>query len=171
MALEDIPSDGERRRHSELRDAIDRIAEQAAKRAGRRAGRRAAVGYFALLFVLLVGAVAYSHEQERKLHAGLAASCERVNALRVGESNRNAQVLYAAFYSARMRERKLAGAGGGRAGAAHREAVRYLDTSIAALRWTPRTNCQQAVEHPRTYQRPAARPFTPEYLDLSLTPG
>jgi hypothetical protein len=134
-----------------------------------RTALRAAGGYFALLFVLLVGAFVYSHLQETRLHQGLRATCERVNHLRVDESNRNAQVFYAAFVAARMREQELA-AKGGRDAAVHRKSIHYLDTSIATLRWTPATDCARAVDHATRYRPPTPRPFTRRFLDLRIVP-
>lgn len=155
------------RRHSELRAAIDRIAKAAAEHAGRRAGRRAAVGYFALVIVLLIGAMVYSRVQERKLQDGLTAACVRVNVLRV-ETNRDTQVVWQAFYKGRQRERLLARVGPQRE--AHRKTVVYLTKSIAALRWTPETDCGQAVDNAKRYRPPSSRPFTRRFLDLSVTP-
>jgi hypothetical protein len=146
-------------------EEIDRVARKAANVTARRAAR----AYFALLFVLLVGAFFYSHYQEVRLHDGLMATCGRVNRLRVEESNRNAQVFYAAFYAARERERGLA-AKGGPGAALHRKSVHYLDTSIAALRWTPATDCAHAVDRARGYRPPASRPFTRRFLDLRVVP-
>lgn len=154
----------EDRRHSDLREAIDRIAQEAARHTAKRAAR----GYFLLVMVLLIGATVYGRVQEGKLHNGLMAACERINLLRIEESNRNAQVVWAALYRAAQRERALAASGVKRK--LHQASADYIKTSIDAMRWTPETDCREAVNHPGTFRPPAPRKFDPAFLDFDRVP-
>lgn len=160
----------EERRHSELRQAIDRIAEKAATKAGRRAARRAAGGYFALLFVLFIGAFIYQRQIDARIGNAVHGVCERVNTLRIQEANRTAQVIWAALESSKERSEKLAKTARPDEAKTHRQAVRQIDVYAAAMRWTPQTNCREARAHPDTYTPPAPRPFTKRFLNLKVVP-
>lgn len=156
------------KRQSEVRAAINRVAEEAARKAGRQSAKRAAGGYFALLLVLLIGATLYQTTSDRR-------SCERVNTLRVEEANRTAQVMWAALMASRDRSQTLAASTKGEPEqATHKRAVREIDKYADAMRWTPRTDCDAA--HPFVaflagrYKPPHPMPFTDRFRDLKVIP-
>lgn len=175
MALDDDTLDDaspeERRRHSELRNAIDRIAERAATKAGRAAGRRAAVGYFALIAVALFGAVVYQRSIDHRVYVALDRGCQRLNTLRVKESNQGFQSIWKAFYLARQRADALKrSASDPKIRAANTDASRTIGELTANLKWTPATDCAAFARDPVGYVPPTPRPFTTKFLDLNVVP-
>lgn len=174
MALDD-----DRRANYELREKVkERIAEatreaaqEAAREAARHTARRAAFGYFALLFVLLVGAFFYQRSVDASIQTALDRSCARLNTLRVGETNPGIQTLWKAFYLARQRSQALAAhASDPKVRQSNQLATRQLSEFIHVLRWTPRTDCRAFAADPSGYRPPAPMPFTRRYLDLKVTP-
>lgn len=146
--------------------AASSAAREAGAHAARRTARRATGGYFALLFVLLVGATLYQATSDRR-------SCERVNTLRAEEANRTAQVMWAALMASRDRSQTLADATKGKERATHERAVREITKYAAAMRWAPRTDCARAhplLGIPNGYRPPVPRPFTKRFRDLAILP-
>lgn len=136
------------------------------RREDRRRILRSATAYFIVLLVLFVGAFVYQRINDARIVTAAHATCERLNILRVKEANRNAQVVWAALYRAEQRERILAK----RSGDVHDQSADYLRSSIDAMRWTPETDCRQAVRHPATYTPPRPMRFGPRFLDFKRVP-
>lgn len=159
------------KRQSEVRAAIDRVAEAAASKAGQKAAKRAASGYFLLILVLLIGATVYSRIQERRLETAVQRSCDRLNTLRVDEANRGFQTLWKGFYLARRRAQALAdGADDNKVRQTNHQAVQQLTEFIDAMTWTPKTDCDAFASDPAGYVAPRPRPFSDKYLDLDVIP-
>lgn len=142
--------------------------KRAANDAARRTAKRAAAGYFVLMLSLLVGAFVYQRVNDHRIDVAAMGTCKRLNILRIEESNRNAQVVWAALYRAAQRERALAASGVKRE--LHQASADYIKTSIDAMRWTPETDCREAVNHPGTFRPPAPRKFDPAFLDFDRVP-
>jgi hypothetical protein len=158
------------RRESEIQAIEERVKKastEAAKVAARSTAIRAASGYFLLLFVLFVSAIVWQRANDSTVRTAALATCSRVNKLRVEESNRNAQVMWAALYRSYQRETKLAR---GPEAELHRTSAAYLKKSIEQIRWTPMTNCKAAVRSPKQYDPPDPKPFTDRFLDFSVVP-
>jgi hypothetical protein len=156
------------RRQGDLRrsgdaDAIQKAAIQGAKHQAKRSAR----GYFLLLLVLFGGAIAWQRSNDGRIVDAAKATCRRVDTLRVKESNRNAQVVWAALYHAWQRELKLAS---GSRGALHRRSAVYIKRSIDLMRWTPSTDCEQASQRPNSYHAPDPMPFDKRFLNFQVVP-
>lgn len=149
---------------------VDRRKEvqEAARKAARSTAIKAATGYFILVIVLLVGAFIYQRHTDAVIKAGLSGACKRVNTLRISEANRNAQVIWAAFYYSYQREQKLATMGQDEA--THAKSALYLRKSMDAMTWVPLTDCRAAVAHPDDYDSPRPERFDTSFLDFSKVP-
>lgn len=165
----------DQRTNYELRDRVRERIEEASRHAAREAARktamRAASGYFALLLILLVGAYFDQKGDARDLRTAVRGSCQRVNTLRVEETNRGQQVLWKAMYLARQRSEMLARATTGEQRRTHRLAIRQLSEFVDVIRWTPETDCAAVSRDPGRYVPPAPRRFDPKkHLDLKVVP-
>lgn len=147
---------------------IEARVEKAARDAARRTAIRAATGYFVLLLVAIIGLTFFQRHTNTIVKEAAAATCKRVNTLRIEESNRNAQVVWAALYRSEQRETQLAN--GTVDSKLHRTSADYLRRSANLMRWTPMTNCAEAVKHPDSYRPPTPRGFNPGFLDFRVIP-
>jgi hypothetical protein len=149
---------------------VDRRKEvqEAARKAARATAIKAATGYFILVIVLLVGAFIYQRHTDAVIKSGLSGACKRVNTLRVKEANRNAQVIWAAFYYSWERERKLATMGQDEQ--THAKSALYIRKSMDSMTWVPVTDCAAAVADPDDYDPPRPQRFDPSYLDFGKVP-
>jgi hypothetical protein len=148
MAIDPVPFD---RRNDEVRRmrierALDKAALEAARNAARKTAARAAGGYFLLLFVLLVGAIAYQHAMNQRLDRDATYQCERVQKQRE-RSNVDDARQFVILSSVANNPKAIA--------SIRRSYARIADTTV----YDPPTNCEAAVDHPTTYKRPSSIPF------------
>jgi hypothetical protein len=133
-----------------MRVTLDRIADDAV----RRTVRRAAGGYFALLFVLLVGAIAYQATVNRKLDAANARlqraeirACERLQAQRerTNVSEARQYLLLEAVAASPRATKKV------------KDEYKALASTTL---YDPPTDCVAAVKRPVAYERPPSVPYS-----------
>jgi hypothetical protein len=140
----------ERRSDDVERERVDRALEhaatEAARGAARRTARRAAGGYFALLFVLLVGSVLYQQATNKRLNDSELRACERVQTQRErGNVSEARQYLLLRAIAESPRASK----------AVKDEYTVLYRTTL----YDPPTDCRSAVGHPGSYRRPPSIPF------------
>jgi hypothetical protein len=129
---------------------------------------RMVAGYLILLAVMVVAtavqgykaqqALTLAQHNEQHLATGAYRFCVSGNDERQS-TNRAHITLRAALQAAATVERRLGGAGEGRA-SIRRSAAQSFTDAADALQYLPLIDCTQFASHPRTYKLPVARPFT-----------
>lgn len=116
--------------------------------------RKPVVGYMILAVGILLAVFFYTNTVNEKLREGLASSCQRVNILRA-QSNLSDNVSWTILSASAAREKKLA-ATEPQNRKTHKSSYHILSKQASNLTITPITDCDKAVNEPKSYVVPKA---------------
>lgn len=133
---------------------IEESQRRGVKKALKKQARVAAVGFVLLFGGLFVAGKAWTDT----LHDGLVGSCDRVNVLRA-QSNGSDLVSFRILSLSGQREASLAEGSKDSESKTHSDSAKALFGQAKLLTVTQLTDCERAVDHPKSYDTPIAGPI------------